>query len=90
MKIIEIMKKLLDKISEVRKENQSLRVYLGASKDKETFYEKFGFIKREEANLGAGMIVNRVKQELDRNAIKRGKSKYYIFTQVPKKPRNPR
>ena len=38
----------------------------------------------------AGMIVNRVKQELDRNAIKRGKSKYYIFTQVPKKPRNPR
>ena len=36
----------------------------------------------------AGMIVNRVKQELDKNAIKRGKSKYYIFTQVPRKPRN--
>lgn len=38
----------------------------------------------------AGMIVNRVKQELDRNTIKRGKSKYYIFTQGPKKSRNPR
>lgn len=52
-----IMNKLLDKINEVKKENQNLRVYLGASKDKETFYEKFGFIKREEANLGAGMIL---------------------------------
>ena len=36
----------------------------------------------------AGMIVNRVKQELDKNTLKRGKSKYYIFTQVPRKPRN--
>ena len=52
-----IMHKLLHKINDVRKENQSLRVYLGASKDKEAFYEKFGFIKREDANLGAGMIL---------------------------------
>ena len=38
----------------------------------------------------AGMIVNRVKQELDKNTLKRGKSKYYIFTQAPRKPKNPR
>ena len=39
----------------------------------------------------AGMIVNRVKQELDTNNIKRGnKGKYYIFTQAPRKPRNNR
>ena len=36
----------------------------------------------------AGMIVNRVKQELDKNTVKRGKSKYYIFTQVPRRPKN--
>ncbi|MDD6777352.1 MAG: DUF655 domain-containing protein [Methanobacteriaceae archaeon] len=35
----------------------------------------------------AGMIVNRVKQELDKNTVKRGKSKYYIFTQVPRRPK---
>jgi Predicted RNA-binding protein len=33
----------------------------------------------------AGMIVNRVKQELDTNTTRRGKNKYYIFTQAPKK-----
>lgn len=32
------------------------RVYLGASKNKEKFYEKFGFIKRIDADLGYGMI----------------------------------
>lgn len=37
----------------------------------------------------ARMIVNRVKQELDKNAFKRGKRKYYLFTQAPK-PKNPR
>ena len=36
----------------------------------------------------AGMIVNRVKQELDTNTIRRGKNKYYIFTQAPRKPKN--
>ena len=39
----------------------------------------------------AGMIVNRVKQELDTTTIRRGnKGKYYIFTQPPKRPRNSR
>ncbi|MBQ2832770.1 DUF655 domain-containing protein [Methanobrevibacter sp.] len=35
----------------------------------------------------AGMIVNRVKQELDTTTIRRGKRKYYIFTQAPRRPR---
>ncbi len=52
-----IMNKLLDKVSEVKKENSNLRVYLGASKNKEEFYERFGFIKRIDANLGYGMVL---------------------------------
>ncbi|MDO5824040.1 DUF655 domain-containing protein [Methanobrevibacter sp.] len=38
----------------------------------------------------AGMIANRVKQELDRNVSRRGKSKYYIFTQAPREHKNSR
>jgi len=53
-----IMNNLLDRINEIRKENPSLRVYLGASKGKEGFYEKFGFVKRIEKDLGHGMIIN--------------------------------
>ena len=52
-----IMHKLLEKIEEIKKENPSLRVYLGASKDREGFYKKFGFIERTDADLGAGMIL---------------------------------
>ena len=52
-----IMNKLLEKIEEIKKENPSLRVYLGASKDREGFYKKFGFIERTDADLGAGMIL---------------------------------
>ena len=37
-----------------------------------------------------GMIVNRVKQELDTTTPKRGKNRYYIFTQAPRRPRNGR
>lgn len=51
-----IMQKLLSKVEELRKENPDLLLYLGASKGKEDFYRKCGFITREEANLGAGMI----------------------------------
>ena len=36
----------------------------------------------------AGMIVNRVKQELNTTTPKRGKNRYYIFTQAPRRPRN--
>ena len=53
-----VMNKLLDKIKELKKSNPDLLVYLGASKGKEGFYRKFGFISREEADLGAGMILD--------------------------------
>ena len=52
-----IMNRLLEKINELKKENPNLRVYLGASKNKEKFYEKFGFIKKIDADLGYGMIL---------------------------------
>lgn len=54
----QIMNKLLEKINQKKLENPYVRVYLGASKGKEKFYEKFGFITREEANLGSGMILD--------------------------------
>lgn len=53
-----IMNKLLEKVNEIKKENPDLRVYLGASKNREKFYEKFGFIKRIDADLGYGMILD--------------------------------
>lgn len=53
-----IMNKLLEKIEQIKLENPYVRVYLGASKGKEEFYKKFGFITREEAELGKGMILN--------------------------------
>lgn len=52
-----IMNKLLEKIKELKQENPNIRVYLGASKNKEKFYEKFGFIKRIDADLRYGMIL---------------------------------
>lgn len=52
-----IMKEIISKIKEYQKINPNLRVYLGASKGKEEFYKKFGFTTREEADLGAGMIL---------------------------------
>ena len=54
-----ITNKLLEKINEIKQENPDLRVYLGASKNREEFYEKFGFIKRIDADLGYGMILNK-------------------------------
>ena len=56
------MNKLLEKINEIKKENIDLRVYLGASKNREKFYEKFGFIKRIDDDLGYGMILKKVKE----------------------------
>ena len=52
-----IMNKLLEKINELKKGNPNIRVYLGASKNKEAFYERFGFVKRIDENLGYGMIL---------------------------------
>ena len=53
-----IMNKLLEEITKIKEKHPDLLVYLGASKNKEGFYKKFGFITREDANLGAGMILN--------------------------------
>ena len=55
------MEKLLKKINQIKKENPYLRVYLGASKNREKFYEKFGFVKRIDADLGYGMILKNRK-----------------------------
>lgn len=52
-----IMKYLINKVDEFKKENPDIRTYLGASKGKDAFYQKFGFITREEAGLGAGMVL---------------------------------
>lgn len=54
----QIMNKLLEKVNQIKIDNPYVRVYLGASKGKEKFYEKFGFITREDANLGSGMILD--------------------------------
>ncbi len=51
-----IMNNLLAKINEYKKINPNLRTYLGASKGKEKFYEKFGFKIRSKVGLGEGMI----------------------------------
>lgn len=52
-----IMEKLISKIKEIEKFNPDMRTYLGASKEKEKFYERFGFITRIDAGLGSGMIL---------------------------------
>ena len=53
----QIMNRLLDKVKQLKEENPNLRVYVGAEKGKEGFYEKFGFIARKDFNLGEGMIL---------------------------------
>ena len=52
-------------------------------------FESFKEKKKRLPTLAdpAGMIVNRVKQELDTTTPRRGKNKYYIFTQPPRAPR---
>lgn len=35
-----------------------------------------------------GMIVNRIKQELDTTTVKKGKQKYYLFTPIPRSNQN--
>lgn len=52
-----IMNNLLNQINEYKKINPQIRTYLGASKGKESFYEKFGFISRPNDELGSGMIL---------------------------------
>ena len=51
------MQSLLKQIEEYKKVNPGIRTYLGASKGREAFYEKFGFVVRPNEDLGAGMIL---------------------------------
>ncbi|SDY48067.1 GNAT family N-acetyltransferase [Eubacterium barkeri] len=52
----QIMNAIICKILSVKQKSPTLRVYLGASKDREGFYKRFGFTTRLQAGLGAGMI----------------------------------
>lgn len=52
-----IMNALLKKIDEYKKVNPNIRTYLGASKGKEKFYEKFEFKTRSSVDLGEGMVL---------------------------------
>ena len=54
----QIMNKLINQINKIKIENPYVRVYLGASKGKEEFYKKFGFVTREEVGLGKGMVLS--------------------------------
>lgn len=52
-----IMEHLINKVNDLKKDGPDIRTYLGASKGKDSFYKKFGFVTREEAGLGAGMVL---------------------------------
>lgn len=62
---------------------------------KEKPFESFEEISERITPLSdpAGMITNRIKQELDTTTTKKGKNKYHLFTNIPKrnfKKRNPK
>lgn len=52
-----IVNNLLKQVDEYKKVNPDIRTYLGAAKGKEGFYEKFGFERRPNDDVGAGMIL---------------------------------
>lgn len=52
-----IIKNILNKVEDFRKINPNIKVYLCASKNRESFYEQFGFVSRPNDELGAGMIL---------------------------------
>ncbi len=51
-----IMEHIMEKIRSYKRVFGDLRAYLGAAVGKESFYKKFGFVTREDASLGAGMV----------------------------------
>ena len=53
----EIINNLWYRVNEYKKVNPNIRVYLGAAKGKEGFYEKIGFMARPTQDLGPGMIL---------------------------------
>lgn len=52
-----LMEHILGEVKRLKSFSPNLRTYLGASKGKEGFYEKFGFVSRKDADLGEGMIL---------------------------------
>lgn len=52
-----IMEALLKQVDEYKKVNPHIRTYVCSAKDKESFYERFGFQRRPNDKLGAGMIL---------------------------------
>lgn len=54
----EIVKKLLVYIDNLQLEDCNIMVGLMAAKEKEAFYEKFGFKKRPNERQGSGMMMN--------------------------------
>lgn len=52
----ELMNRIMKAVADYKAVNPGLRAYLGASKGKEEFYEKFGFVTRSSADLGEGMV----------------------------------
>ena len=53
----ELMERVVLKIQEYKSASPDLRAYLGASKGRESFYQRFGFLTRGEADLGEGMVL---------------------------------
>ncbi|MGN0479707.1 MAG: GNAT family N-acetyltransferase [Hominenteromicrobium sp.] len=52
-----LIEHVLEEVKRLKSVSPNLRTYLGASKGKEGFYEKFGFVSRKDADLGEGMIL---------------------------------
>lgn len=56
-----IMEELLKQIDIYKRVNPNIRTYLGATKGREAFYERFGFEARSNEELGPGMILKMKK-----------------------------
>lgn len=54
-----IIENILNKVEDFRKINPNIKVYLCASKNRESFYEQFGFVSRPNDEMGAGMILKK-------------------------------
>lgn len=57
----QIVQRLIDRTMEAAKEDDKIMFILVAAKDKEPFYEKFGFIRRPNEFSGDGMSMWREK-----------------------------
>ena len=53
----ELMTQLVEKLKQYKEKYPGMRIYLGASKGNEGFYEKVGFIRRSNSGLGEGMVL---------------------------------